>query len=94
MPRVSPNCIFGRKIPQRDEKIEEKTGRNLAPWVYFQTQKELWIEKIAGIFYDDGYFSSRAKNASPSIRTAFPGFSPVTISPKRKVNQLQRIYFL
>ena len=71
-----------------------KTGRNLAPWVYFQTQKELWIEKIAGIFYDDGYFSSRAKNASPSIRTAFPGFSPVTISPKRKVNQLQRIYFL
>ena len=24
MPRVFPNCIFGGKIPQRDEKIEEK----------------------------------------------------------------------
>ena len=85
MPRVSPNCVFSLKMAQKDPKTL---------WVYFQTQKELWIEKIAGIFYDDGYFSSRAKNASPSIRTAFPGFSPVTISSERKVNQLPRVDFL
>ena len=85
MPRVSPNCVFSLKRAQKDPK--NTVG-------LFPNTKGTLNRENCRHFYDDGYFSSRAKNASPSIRTAFPGFSPVTISSERKVNQLPRVDFL